>query len=101
MQAGADAPITQVTVFQNCAELTRVLTVACAEAGFCDIKLQGVPSIDPTSLRVEARGECALQRVSYSEVPDQTEPGALPGQVVVSYCTNAHIERPRLNVIGL
>jgi N-terminal domain of unknown function (DUF4140) len=99
MQAGADAPITQVTVFQNCAEVTRVLSVACAETGFCDIKLQGVPSIDPSSLRVEAKGECALQRVSYSEVPDQTEPAALPGQVLVSYCPNAHIEQPRFDVV--
>jgi hypothetical protein len=37
-QAADDALITQVTVFQSCAEITRTLTVACAEAqaGLCD-----------------------------------------------------------------
>jgi N-terminal domain of unknown function (DUF4140) len=91
-QAADDAPITQVTVCQTCAEVTRTLTVACAETGSCDIKLQGVPSIDPNSLHAKAQGKCALQRVSYNEVPDQTEPGALPGQIVVSDChANARV----------
>jgi N-terminal domain of unknown function (DUF4140) len=98
-QAADDAPITQVTVFHSCAEVTRTLAVACAEAGFCDIKLQRVPGIDPNSLHVKAQGKCALQRVSYSEVPDHTEPGALPGQVVVSYNTDAHSGQPRCGII--
>jgi N-terminal domain of unknown function (DUF4140) len=100
-QAADDALITQVTVFQSCAEITRTLTVACAEAGFCDIKLHGVPSIDPNSLHVKAQGKCALQRVSYSEVQDQSEPGALPGQIVVSNNSDAHFAQFRFGVMGL
>jgi N-terminal domain of unknown function (DUF4140) len=100
-QAVDDAFITQVTVFQNCAEVTRTLAVACADAGFCDIKLQGVPSIDPNSLHVKAQGKCALQRVSYSEVPDQTELVALPGQIVVSYNNDAHFGQSPFGVMGL
>eukprot|EP00953_Heterococcus_sp_UTEX-ZZ885_P001658 1417-Heterococcus_DN1.PRE.1 len=66
----ADAPIDKVTVFQSDrAEITRCFTVDFDEAGHYMIKLQGLPhTIDSSSVRLEAQGECTVQHVSYSEV---------------------------------
>jgi N-terminal domain of unknown function (DUF4140) len=66
----ADAPIDKVTVFQSDrAEITRCFTVDFDEAGHYEVKLQGLPhTIDSSSVRLEAQGECTVQHVSYREV---------------------------------
>ncbi|CAM9928910.1 unnamed protein product, partial [Phaeothamnion confervicola] len=61
-----DALIEKVTVYQNRAEITRVLRTKIENAGLYDAVLEGLPTtMDPESLRVAGTGLFTILHISF------------------------------------
>jgi len=73
--AGVDCPVASVTVFEDRAEVTRVLRVSAVSAGDLQIAVRGFPEcLDTQSVRVDACPGVTLQEVSYEQVQTPSIP---------------------------